>query len=166
MPQPKTSDAQRRAIEKYSQSDKGKATRSKAMRKYFDTKKGKAARSKAVNKYFKTEKGKKYRATVKITALSMYGGVCACCGEGRPEFLCIDHINGGGNKHRKEVGGGSYFYWWLKKNNYPPGFRVLCHNCNMSFGSYGYCPHNEISLRFGVNQELKQLEMSLRKDSP
>ena len=56
---------------------------------------------------------------------------CVLCGENHVEFLAIDHINGGGNKHRKEIGGGSdSSYAWLKKNNFPPGFRVLCNNCN------------------------------------
>lgn len=75
----------------------------------------------------------------RIKCLTKYGGVCACCKEGRYEFLAIDHINGGGNKHRKEIGG--KLVRWLKKNNYPEGFRVLCHNCNHSRGMYGYCPH-------------------------
>jgi hypothetical protein len=33
-------------------------------------------------------------------------------------------------------------YLWLKRNNYPTGFRVLCHNCNLAIGFYGYCPHH------------------------
>ncbi len=75
-----------------------------------------------------------------MDAIVAYGGKCACCGEDRPEFLGIDHINGGGNKHRKEEGIHSLSRW-LRKNKYPEGFRVLCHNCNISIGSYGYCPH-------------------------
>lgn len=72
---------------------------------------------------------------------------CSCCGEPRLEFLAIDHIDGGGAKHRKELGGGrsahggQRFYAWLRKNGYPSGYRVLCHNCNQSIGSFGYCPH-------------------------
>lgn len=67
---------------------------------------------------------------------------CECCGEGHYEFLCIDHINGGGNKHRVEIGLGTQsFYSWLVRNNYPDGYRVLCTNCNSSLGFYGYCPH-------------------------
>lgn len=43
----------------------------------------------------------------------------------------IDHIDGGGNQHRSgEKCHGSGVFSWLKKNGYPPGFRVLCHNCN------------------------------------
>lgn len=72
---------------------------------------------------------------------------CACCGEKHLEFLSIDHINGGGNKHRKEMvnqgGSGGNIYWWLIKNDFPPGFQVLCHNCNMAKGFYGHCPHQK-----------------------
>jgi len=65
---------------------------------------------------------------------------CSCCGENHLEFLAIDHIDGGGNTLRKiEKNHGSTR--WFKANNYPEGFRVLCHNCNMSLGSWGYCPH-------------------------
>ena len=75
-------------------------------------------------------------------ALSHYGGCCACCGENRFEFLAIDHIDGGGNKHRKAVGAGKEFVAWLIRNNYPSGYRVLCHNCNLALGFYKRCPHN------------------------
>lgn len=71
-------------------------------------------------------------------------GKCECCGERQWEFLAIDHINGGGNKHRyKDVGSRSStsLYAWIIKNDYPPGFRVLCHNCNGVLTRYGYCPH-------------------------
>jgi len=45
--------------------------------------------------------------------------------------LSIDHVNGGGTKHRKALGsgGGLAFYGWLIKNAYPPGYQVLCMNC-------------------------------------
>jgi hypothetical protein len=68
---------------------------------------------------------------------------CSCCGETRLEFLAIDHIDGGGNLHRKKVGGGGHFYQHLVNEGFPPGYRVLCHNCNLSLGYYGYCPHQE-----------------------
>lgn len=68
---------------------------------------------------------------------------CACCGELHLEFLCIDHIGGGGNEHRSRVGtrGGQKLYQLLKKQGFPPGYRVLCLNCNHSLGVRGYCPH-------------------------
>lgn len=80
--------------------------------------------------------------------LSHYSGgepSCACCGEHRPEFLGIDPIDGGGREHRKKLGAGSIngnqLYGHLVKEGFPPGYRVLCHNCNLSMGFYGYCPH-------------------------
>lgn len=71
---------------------------------------------------------------------------CECCPETLIEFLAIDHINGNGNKDRKEkgLGSGAPFFRYLKQNGYPPGYRVLCHNCNMSRGCYGYCPHEKM----------------------
>jgi hypothetical protein len=70
-----------------------------------------------------------------------YGGYrCACCGEEEKAFLTIDHINGGGSKHRKEIGQ-SNFYRWLRDNGYPPGFQVLCMNCQWGKKNCGICPH-------------------------
>lgn len=82
----------------------------------------------------------------RMRALQAYGGVvpqCSCCGEGTVQFLALDHVNGGGHTQRKELGGGG-FYVWLRKNNYPEGFRVLCHNCNIGRQiNGGLCPHKE-----------------------
>jgi hypothetical protein len=66
---------------------------------------------------------------------------CACCGEIIIEFLCIDHINGGGNKHIKEITHNN-FYGWLIRNEFPEGFQVLCYNCNKAKGRNKpqFCP--------------------------
>lgn len=89
-------------------------------------------------------RSKAYRRELKLDALNAYGGACACCGETRCEFLCIDHINGGGRQHREAVSGGWPFYLWLRRQNYPKEYRVLCWNCNAAYGLFGYCPHNVI----------------------
>lgn len=82
----------------------------------------------------------------RLDVFEAYGGaVCACCQEDNYEFLTIDHIDGSGAKHRraiKKMPGGSDIYFWLKKHNFPPGFRVLCMNCNFALGYHGYCPHH------------------------
>jgi hypothetical protein len=74
---------------------------------------------------------------------------CACpdCKVTDPDLLCIDHINNDGAEHRRQLGiaenaKGLKMYMWIKRNNYPPDFRILCHNCNQSLGSKGYCPHD------------------------
>jgi len=74
-----------------------------------------------------------------------YGGVCACCAEHRKEFLTIDHINGGGKEDRKKFRAAIPFYKWIIENNFPPHLRLLCMNCNLSYGLYGYCPHQKES---------------------
>lgn len=91
------------------------------------------------------ESSRNYQRRVRILALEAYSDGkprCNCCDESHLEFLAIDHINGGGNQHRKDRGISSIF-GWLKKNNYPDGFQILCHNCNMAKGFYGKCPHDE-----------------------
>ena len=80
----------------------------------------------------------------RILALKAYGGenpACACCSECSPLFLSLDHVDGGGRQQRAAKGGGG-FMTWLKANNYPPGFQVLCHNCNLGRQlNSGTCPH-------------------------
>ncbi len=78
-----------------------------------------------------------------LAAYSEGEPICACCGENHLEFLGIDHIEGGGNKHRKEAGTGGAFYRYLVQHGFPPGYRVLCHNCNLALGFFGYCPHTD-----------------------
>jgi hypothetical protein len=38
---------------------------------------------------------------------------------------------------------GSSVVGWLARQGYPPGYRVLCHNCNSAYGYYGHCPHQQ-----------------------
>jgi len=75
-----------------------------------------------------------YAKTVKDMTFAAYGGYCCtCCGERHEDFLCIDHVNGGGGEHRRKIGkGGAPSYRWLKKNAFPKGFQVLCLHCNWS----------------------------------
>jgi hypothetical protein len=85
---------------------------------------------------------KRFQEKLKREVFAAYGGYrCACCGEAERKFLSIDHVNGGGQKHRRQIGD-SEMYSWLRKNGFPPGFQVLCHNCNMgkALGG-GVCPH-------------------------
>lgn len=94
----------------------------------------------------KTRKQKRHENRLKV--LQHYSNsdipFCACCGEKHIEFLTIDHIHNDGAEHRKELKKiNKSIAKWLIDNNYPSGFRILCFNCNMSYGIYGYCPHEE-----------------------
>lgn len=95
--------------------------------------------------YSKAKKSRNFRD--KQLALEQYGGKppkCACCGEKHLEFLTIDHVKGGGTAHRRSIGSGSgAFFRWLRNEGWPKGFRVLCMNCNFSFGLFGFCPHQK-----------------------
>jgi hypothetical protein len=66
--------------------------------------------------------------------VAAYGGRCAHCGEEELLFLTIDHIEGGGSEDRKLGRGGVAMYKWLLDNDYPPGYQVLCWNCNWKKG--------------------------------
>lgn len=84
------------------------------------------------------------RRRLRVLVFEKYGGAfCACCQEDRYEFLTIDHVAGDGARHRRENKAARQdIYFWLKKNNFPPGYRVLCMNCNFALGYHGYCPHH------------------------
>lgn len=72
--------------------------------------------------------------------LRAYGHKCACCGEVRREFLAIDHVAGGGAQERKTIQGRQLLSK-IKRLGFPDTYRLLCHNCNLARGFYGYCPH-------------------------
>lgn len=108
-------------------------------------------------------KSASYYQKLKTEVFEAYGGfICACCGDTNREFLSIDHTNGDGPKHRKEMTGnprnGQTLYYWLRDHDFPPGFRVLCMNCNFSLGHHGYCPHHpEIRQPFVSGRPRKEL---------
>lgn len=81
-----------------------------------------------------------HRRRLREEVISKYGGLCACCGETEIKFLCIDHVNGGGNEERRNTKASS-FYYRLKRDPVSPDYQVLCHNCNFAKTAYGKCPH-------------------------
>lgn len=95
----------------------------------------------------KATKGNQVRyQKYRLMALTHYGGdppKCKCCGEKIFQFLVIHHPNNDGKKHRQQMR--KKYSWgiyeFLKRNNYPPGFDVLCYNCNLAIAYYGSCPH-------------------------
>jgi hypothetical protein len=106
-----------------------------------------------------TIKNHEYNRKQKIEVLTHYSNPpkCACCGEDHIEFLCLDHINGGGNVERFKVRGrdkrgkskaGVTFYFWLRTQGFPEGYQILCSNCNMAKGQkkVKFCPvhHQEL----------------------
>ena len=98
------------------------------------------------NRDVQMSRNQKYEAMVKDEVFKAYGGyTCTCCKEKNKKFLTLDHIDGGGTKHRKEMGGGGKFHYRiLYKKNFPPGYQILCMNCNFGKGqNENICPHEE-----------------------
>lgn len=94
---------------------------------------------------------KEAQRRLKLETFAAYGGAhCRCCGENEIEFMSIDHINGSGmrNAERKEGRhSGNNLYRRLKREGWPPGFRVLCMNCNFAIGHFGSCPHEKYRMK-------------------
>jgi hypothetical protein len=74
----------------------------------------------------------------KRRVMETYGGpVCVGCGEDEIRILQLDHVNKIGHQHALEIGDGdaprgrSKMYKWVEDNHFPPGFQVLCPNCNI-----------------------------------
>jgi hypothetical protein len=78
------------------------------------------------------------------SVLDHYGRVCACCGEAEITFLTVDHIEELRSKKSRVEMGHHTIYEFLVRNHFPPGFRILCYNCNCG-GPHngGICPHQE-----------------------
>lgn len=110
-----------------------------------------------------SDRGREVRRQSRLEAVSLYGGKCACCGDSNSLVLTFDHINGGGTRERREkkMVANASFYRSLVGMGYPNGkYRLLCWNCNSSFGRYGYCPHNvtpnkELNYHQRHNRKLK-----------
>jgi hypothetical protein len=88
---------------------------------------------------YNRNKYRRYRDIV----LNHYCKKCVCCNEVNENKLSIDHIHGNGKRHIKSIGSPHKLCKWIIENNFPNSFRILCHNCNFSYGHYGYCPHNK-----------------------
>jgi hypothetical protein len=92
------------------------------------------------------DKTKRNQDHTRNAVFAAYGGyICACCGETEPKFLSIDHINNDGGEERRSglySSSGTAFYLWLRKNAFPPGYQVLCMNCQVGkHRNGGVCPH-------------------------
>lgn len=89
----------------------------------------------------------KWRNKIKLQVIDYYSKGkmnCVCCGEDTLLFLTVDHINNNGSAERKKfTGGGHHNYRYIIKNNFPPGYQILCFNCNCgrSRTKNKICPH-------------------------
>jgi len=88
------------------------------------------------------ERNKRRRAKM----IEKLGGVCACCGETEPMFLCLDHIKGGGRREYAKKGGSAGVWKRAIRDGLDrKKYRVLCWNCNAALGLYGRCIHSNLT---------------------
>lgn len=67
---------------------------------------------------------------------------CGCCGEEEYVFLALDHVDGGGSRARSDpTFSRRRLFLQLIADGFPPGYAVLCHNCNWGKHALGVCPH-------------------------
>ena len=134
---------------------KNKAAREKYLKKYRQT------HQEHLRQYFQNyrqenreETNRNSRAArlkIKIQAFNAYGGcICCWCKESDVVVLNIDHLDNNGSKYKDRAGyrmAGTRIYTWLKKNKYPPGYQVLCFNCNYAKAcNGGKLPENRYDL--------------------
>lgn len=83
---------------------------------------------------------------LKLQVITGYGGKCACCGISEWEFLSVDHVAERGCDERRRLGyrnpRSNKLYTDLIKRKFPSTHQILCYNCNLSLGFFGYCPHH------------------------
>lgn len=93
-----------------------------------------------------------YRERLRVEMFEAYGHECACCGEREKTFLCLDHIDGVPDDQKKDGKriGSDKTLILLRQQGWPPGYRILCANCNLAYAVLGTCPHVEAQLERGV----------------
>jgi len=139
----KDKNKERESRLRWQRSKVGKACRIKYRQKNLVKIRSKNREYARVHREEQKANGKAWYKKIKHQAIETYAGkhpACNCCGENFYPFLTLDHVNGDGAQHRKEIGGTTKIYTWLRDNNYPPGFQVLCHNCNIAKGTGKICP--------------------------
>ncbi len=90
-------------------------------------------RSKDVDRAKSTAYKKKQRRVV----LEFYadGDIrCRCCREQTYEFLTLDHIDGQSPDVPQDFRAGAGLIRILIREDFPPGYQVLCWNCNCAKG--------------------------------
>jgi len=128
-----------------------------AKRKEYNDRPEVKAKRKEHNQKYKNRPGEKarvkiYRDTMRVKVLQYYSkhlsksniSCCNCCGENSYiEFLAVDHIAG---RHQMDSEPelvklgysskmqSSVLLKWIIDNNFPKGFQILCHNCNLAKG--------------------------------
>lgn len=95
-----------------------------------------------------SRRSRKWRLKIRLQVIGHYSNRtyrCACCGESDFRFLQVDHTENNGRSHCRDaaISSSHSLLRWLITNGFPPGFQVLCGNCNHARAIYGQCPHKK-----------------------
>lgn len=94
-----------------------------------------------------------YSRLRKLKILDKYGNKCVCCNIDIIEFLTVNHKYNNGSEERKHI---SNLYNYLISQNFPKDdYEIMCWNCNLSNGFFGYCPHTMIKKLKGNEEGLR-----------
>ncbi len=103
------------------------------------------------NKDYVNERQKENNKILFEKVLDHYGHQCSIPECSNTEDLCIDHINGENVDYKYRYG--SKLWRWIIKNNFPSGFRILCHYCNILDGYLRKHPKLKIN---GIDDLIKR----------
>jgi hypothetical protein len=117
-------------------------------------------------------KGTAWRAQMTLKLLEEFGGKCNCCGEEHPQFLTLEHIQGGGSysygrvngrcrKNRQQVLREAEKDGWDRTK-----YELLCIGCNWAKGQFGQCPHRTGITKEQVMESLRQKAEGIGKNHP
>lgn len=113
-------------------------------------------------------RGKTETARLRLEMFEAFGWKCYCCGEEHPQFLTLEHVNGGrhfyGRRYgRDENSRQSNTYVEIRRAKREgwdrTNWELLCMNCNHAKGHYGQCPHRS---GIGKEQVLESLKQTMK----
>ena len=87
------------------------------------------------NREYRNKKSKEEQASLKLETFKKYSDgnspTCEICKESDLAFLTLDHVRGRKAEGHSTSFSGHKLWRHLRKQNYPPGYQVLCWNCNV-----------------------------------
>lgn len=82
-----------------------------------------------------------------------YGNTCSNCGESNRDLLVLVYTGKGDDPMKVDAGGSAKRYRRIRKADYPSGYTVMCHNCNVLWQK-----RHRFSTQNKAEDEQKELE--------
>jgi hypothetical protein len=86
---------------------------------------------KRMNDSSNSKKCHKWKQSIKLKLITLYGSCCCKCGYNDPRALQLDHVNGTKVKQGNYRRGGNGLYFLVLNGKVPKDdYQLLCANCN------------------------------------